>query len=270
MISAHVLVKNEENFVWYSVMSVINYVDEILIWDTGSTDNTKEIIKEIIVKYPNKINYKDVGEVNEKKYSEVRQQMLDESKYDWIFIWDGDEIWWDNSIEQVVDEMQNNGERLESIVVPTINLVGDIYHYQEESAGEYRFGKRKGHLALRFMNRKNIPGLHVFEAYGKEGYADGEGKPVQNRDQDKMLFIDAPYMHSTHLERSPKDKEVMQRSKKRKYEIGLSFPKDFYYPEVFFKDRSNIVPNIWKNMDFKFKVRAYIETPLRRLKRRIK
>src|SRR5260221_3523854 len=129
MISAHVLVKNEENFVWYSVMSVINYVDEILIWDTGSTDNTKEIIKEIIVKYPNKINYKDVGEGNEKKYSEVRQQMLDESKYDWIFILDGDEIWWDNSIEKVVDEMQKNGERLESIVVPTINVVRDIYHY---------------------------------------------------------------------------------------------------------------------------------------------
>src|SRR5258708_10772779 len=270
MISAHVLVKNEENFVWYSVISVIDYVDEVLIWDTGSTDNTKEIIKEIIKKYPNKINYKDVGEVNEKKYSEMRQQMLDESKYDWIFILDGDEIYFESSIRQITTEIQQNENKIESIVVPTLNLIGDMFHYQAENAGQYKLLGRKGHLALRFMNRKNISGLHVFEAYGKEGYADGEGKPVQNRDQDKMLFIDAPYMHSTHLERSPKDKEVMQRSNKRKYEIGLSFPKDFYYPEVFFKDRSNIVPNIWKNMDFKFKVRAYIETPLRRLKRRIK
>jgi hypothetical protein len=46
-ITAHTLVKNEARFVWYSVMSVIEHVDKILLWDTGSTDGTKEILKKI-------------------------------------------------------------------------------------------------------------------------------------------------------------------------------------------------------------------------------
>ena len=44
----HTLVKNEERYIWYSVMSVIDYIDKILIWDTGSTDKTVDIIKEIL------------------------------------------------------------------------------------------------------------------------------------------------------------------------------------------------------------------------------
>src|SRR5260221_12624467 len=234
MISAHVLVKNEENFIWYSIFSVIDYIDEIMIWDTGSTDKTNEIVRELKEKYPNKIQYKEVGQVNENKYSEIRQQMLDETKSDWVFVLDGDEIYFESSIRQITTQISKNGNKLESIIVPTINLVGDVYHYQEESAGQYKFGKRKGHLALRFMNRKNILGLHVYDVYGKEGYADIDNRPIQNRDESKILFIDAPYIHTTHLERSTKDIEVMQRNKKLKYEIGIEFPKDFYYPESFF------------------------------------
>ncbi len=269
MISAQVLIKNEENFIWYSVISVIDYIDEILIWDTGSTDSTKEIIKEIIKKYPRKIKYKEIGEVDKNKYSSVRQQMLDETKSDWVFILDGDEIYFESSIRRIVSEIERNSKGWESIVVPTINLIGDMYHYQEENAGQYRLLGRKGHLALRFMNRKNISRLHVFESYGKEGFADSDNNPIQNRDENKILFIDAPYIHTTHLVRSTNDKEVMQRAKKLKHEIGLSFPKDFYYPEVFFDKRPSIVPNVWNNMSFSFRLRALVETPLRKLKRRL-
>src|SRR5260221_2885472 len=269
MISANVLVKNEENFIWYSVVSVINFVDEVLIWDTGSTDATKEIIKEITKRYPGKINYKDIGEVDENKYSEIRQQMLDQSKHDWIFILDGDEIYFESSIRQITTEIKQNGNKLDSIVLPTINLVGDMYHYQEENAGNYRLLGRKGHLALRFMNRKIIPGLHVFESYGKEGFADSHDTAIQNRNEDKILIIDAAYIHTTHLSRSRNDNAVMQRAKKLKHEIGIDFPKDFYYPESFFKERPHIVPNVWNNMQVGFKLRALIETPLRKLKRRI-
>ena len=45
---AHTLVMNEDRFIWYAVMSVIDYVDKILIFDTGSTDGTVRIIKGIV------------------------------------------------------------------------------------------------------------------------------------------------------------------------------------------------------------------------------
>jgi len=47
-IVAHTLIKNEENFVWYALNSVIDYVDEIKIGlDSGTSDKTEEIIRNI-------------------------------------------------------------------------------------------------------------------------------------------------------------------------------------------------------------------------------
>lgn len=268
MITAHVLVKNEENFIWYSVMSAIDLVNKVVIWDTGSSDETNEIIKKLVEKYEEKIDYKEIGEVDKSEYSNVRQAMLDATISGWIFILDGDEIWWKNSIEKIVDFVNEKGDRYESIIVPTINLVGDVFHFQEEKAGKYKFGNRVGHYNLRFIN-KDIPGLYVGDDYGKEGFFDNENRRIQDRNKDKVKFINVPYLHATHLERSSKDKDVMQRNKKMKYEIGIDFDRDFYYPESFFLDRPEIVPNVWKNMDFNFRLRAYLETPFRKLKRRV-
>ena len=44
---AHTLVKNEERFVWFAINSVIDYVDEMRVWDNGSSDSTVKIIKSI-------------------------------------------------------------------------------------------------------------------------------------------------------------------------------------------------------------------------------
>ena len=52
---ANTLVRNEERYLWFSVMSVINWVDKILIWDDASTDNTYEIAKLIKKKFPKKL-----------------------------------------------------------------------------------------------------------------------------------------------------------------------------------------------------------------------
>jgi len=46
-IVVHCLVKNEENFIWYAINSVLPFVDKIMIWDNDSTDKTIEIIKSI-------------------------------------------------------------------------------------------------------------------------------------------------------------------------------------------------------------------------------
>ena len=58
---ANTIIKNEDRYIWFSVMSVINYVEKLLIWDTGSTDRTVDIIKLIITKYPKKIVFKETG-----------------------------------------------------------------------------------------------------------------------------------------------------------------------------------------------------------------
>src|SRR5260221_14038425 len=101
---AHTMVKNEARWLWYSVSSVIDYVDKLLLWDTGSTDATLKIEQELINKYPGKIFYKRRNQTTVQDFAAVRQEMLYETKSDWFLMLDGDEIWWQDSIRNLVTE----------------------------------------------------------------------------------------------------------------------------------------------------------------------
>jgi glycosyltransferase involved in cell wall biosynthesis len=267
---AHTLVKNEARWLWYAVSSVASHVDKILLWDTGSTDGSCEIEKELEKKYPGKIILRDRRQETVGDFAKVRQEMLDATKSDWFLMLDGDEIWFEDSIRKVIETINKEKNDIESIVVPTINLVGDIFHFQEESAGRYHFGDRTGHYNLRAINR-NIPGLHSQGEHGIWGWADGEGRMIQDRDPGKIKFVNAQYLHTTFLQRGGsigKDREVIKRSKKLKYELGKNFPVDYYYPEVFFRDRPDFIQNPWSTMSAPFGFRAFFETPLRKIKRK--
>lgn len=271
-ITVHTLFQNEARWLWYSVNSVIDYVDKILLWNAGSSDSSYEIAKIIKNKYPEKVSLKQIGKLSPQDFTNARQDMLDQTDTDWFLVVDGDEIWWEESIKQVVKSIKGitgiTGKNVESIVVPTINLVGDIFHFQDRSAGKYQFGQYKGHYNLRAVNRK-IPGLYSKNPHGTWGWADGDGKMIQDRNTFK--FINAPYLHATFLSRGEegKDKEVPKRQKKLKYEIGNNFPFDFYYPEVFFKPRPHSISSPWYTMDSAYKLRAFWQTPIRRLKRKV-
>lgn len=60
-VTAHMIVKNEDQFIWYAISSVLPYVDKFIIFDTGSTDKTVEIIrlfkdKKIVFKQKEKVD----------------------------------------------------------------------------------------------------------------------------------------------------------------------------------------------------------------------
>lgn len=259
------LVLNEENWVWDALISVIDYLDKILVWDTGSTDKTVQIIKSI--KSP-KIFFRQYGSVTPETFVNARQEMLEVTQADWLFLIDGDEIWTKKGITEVVKAIQKKGDEIESIVVRTINFVGDIHHFQEEEAGRYEIAGKKGHYNLRAMNLK-ISGLHADLPYGQQGYFDDEGKPIQQRDPKKILFLPVSYFHATHLPRSSRDTEVSLRAKKRKYELGIPLPKGTKYPEAFHLPRPEIVPDPWIKMSRGEWMRGAIQTPLKKIRRRL-
>ena len=262
------LVKNEDRYIWFAVESVIDYLDKMLIWDTGSSDNTVDVIKLLCGKYPRKIVFKQYGQVNRVQFTKARQEMLEQTKSDWVFLLDGDEIWWEKSIKNVVETIQKRGDELDCLVNPMYNLVGDIYHYQEKKAGQYEIKGRKGHFTIRAVNTK-IPRLHFALPYGQEGLFDNK-KPIQQRD--KILFLEAPYLHFTHLSRSSSEtseRDVIDRLKKRKYELGTAFPKSFKYPEVLYKILPFMVSSPWHESSRSFKIIAAFQTPFKKIKRRI-
>lgn len=256
------IVNNEENFVWFAIMSVVDFVDKVLVWDSGSTDKTVEIIKDIKKVKGNKIEFREVGSVDKYKFTNMRQKMLDESKCDWILVLDGDEIWWEDSIKKLRDIIDREGDQIDGIVVPMILPVGDIYHIQEESAGRYEILGRKGHYSLRAISKK-ITGLHVDWPYGKESFLDEDNCLIQERE--KIVFINAPYLHVTHLRRSQSKREF----DKFKYELGSLVDKNFQYPEVFYRHYSQIISSPWSKIYGIALLKAKILTLLRQIKRKL-
>lgn len=255
------IVNNEENFIWFAVMSVIDYIDRILIWDTGSTDKTVDIISEIKKAKRGKIDFRQVGPVDRLQFTNMRQAMLEESKCDWILILDGDEIWWEDSIKKLISEINKKGNKIEAIVVPMKVPVGDIYHIQDETAGKYHIMGKTGHISLKAFSKK-IPNLHVDLPYGKEGFFDKNGKLLQDRK--KVVFINAPFLHVTHLKRSTKKRKV----EKFKYELGNKADEGFKFPEVFYSNFPTLVSSPWERIKGKDLIISKLLNPLRLINRR--
>ncbi|MBI2085870.1 glycosyltransferase [Candidatus Daviesbacteria bacterium] len=260
---ANTIVNNEENFIWFSIMSVVDFVDKVLVWDSGSTDKTVEIINEIKKIKGNKIELKEVGNVDKYQFTKMRQEMLDESACDWVLILDGDEIWWEDSIKKIVKEIQKRGNDIEGIVVPMILPAGDIFHFQEEVAGRYKIQGREGHLSLKAFSKK-IPGLHVENPYGSEGFFDDQNRPIQERE--KIIFLGASFLHTTHLKRSGKPRKY----DKFKLEIGNAVPENFNFPEVLYLPPPVLVPSPWVKSSGGAKVISQLLTPLRKIKRTLR
>jgi glycosyltransferase involved in cell wall biosynthesis len=269
----HTLFKNEERWLWYSVTSVIDHLDKLLLWDTGSTDNSPKIAENLAKKYPDKIKLKQYPTTDSSIFpeAELRQAMLNETEADWFVMVDADEIWPCKSMASMAEEIAQRGNIIESIVVPTVNLVGDIFHYQPQSAGRYKFGERIGHYALRAVSTR-IPGLQCKNPHGTTGWFDNNIRMIQDRGSGRVAFVDAPYLHTTFLPRSnnrSNDLKVPKRASKLKFEIGQNLPRDYFFPEVMFVPRPEYILSPWQTVDLSFKFRAYIETPLRWVNRKL-
>ena len=253
-ITAHCLVKNEQNWIWYSINSILNWIDEILVWDTGSSDKTVEIIKTISSP---KIKFSQLGQLSAKQLIHARQEMLNQSHDDWMMILDGDEVWTESAIAESIKIIREKDKQHKFLVNRYRNLLGDVYHYQEEAAGQYRIGPYSGHLTIRFVNLLAIPGLHYRGEYPLEGLGYGSGLLLQGMYTDEPM-VNTPYLHATHL-----------RQQNFKYELGYSMSNDFEYPKCFYLPRPKIVPSPWTTRSWKYVLNSTWQTPLKYIKRRL-
>lgn len=263
----HSIVKNEDYYIWFAVKSVIDYIDKLLIFDTGSTDKTVEIIYSLMKEYPKKIVFEQKGLVDPEGLTKLRQEMLDKTRSDWFILLDGDEVWWSDSIKKIIKAIEDIQENFYALVNPVVNLVGDIYHYQEEEAGKYELLGKKGHFNIRAINA-HIKGLHLENNYPLEGYLDDREKLIQSQ-KAKLKFVNAPILHFSFLNRSSKaDPKTLHRNKV-KIEIGKKIEPNFSYPEVFYLPRPEQVMNPFTKMGFKYKLKGAFLTPLKKVKRRL-
>lgn len=270
-ITVHTIVKNEEQWVWYALMSVIGFVDKIFVFDTESTDKTVAIIKTI--KSP-KIVFEQKGRVDAFGLRKLRQEQLERTTTDWFLIVDGDEVWPKETLKEVKSLINKAPLDIYGIVVPAWNLIGDLNHFHPESVDyqwPYAPKKIKGWFNLRAINRK-IPGLYLKGSYPLEAYCDRKNIPLQNYGSKRLLFTKNRYFHMSYLPRSSDQEKrslTLKKGPKKIPEIGKRLPEEVAFPEAFYLKRPSIVPSCWIKQSVRQKMKAAILTPFKKIKRRI-
>ncbi|HRE40825.1 MAG TPA: glycosyltransferase family 2 protein [Ignavibacteria bacterium] len=133
-LSVIILTKNNESTIGNTLNSVFNWVDEVIILDSGSQDNTLQIAE----KFNCKIFYKEFNGFGEQKNYAVSL-----ANNDWILILDSDEV----ITTELKNEIHNKLFASSSVgfLIPiTLVFLGKIM----------KFGRENKMLHLRLFNRK--------------------------------------------------------------------------------------------------------------------
>lgn len=262
-ITAHMIVKNEDQFIWYAICSVLPNVKKFIIYDTGSTDKTVSIIKTI---NSPKIVFKQLGSIDSKQLVALRNQQINETSTEWIWIVDGDEIYSTKTADSVVEATRNI--HTIGIIVHRYDLLGDIYHSQTESVGSYQQFEKKGHYVLRLINKKLIPNLQVKGEYPNEYYTDKNGVSLKVRQREHFVFVEERIFHAMYLKRSSMGAVLFDTLHRNKWKIETGIPiATSELPEVFFTEKPEIVPCVTQKRSLFYSLSAMSITPLKKIKR---
>ncbi len=230
-LTAHCLIKNEENFIEYAVLSVIDFVDQILIFDTGSTDKTVHILKRIQKQFPDKVIFEEKGECDKIKHTQLRQEMLDRTNTEWFMVLDGDEVWTRRAMEEAVNLIKKNKE-IKCIITPFYLCVGDVFHAYPVRKNFSMLGK-KGFFTVRFFQKSHVRWVGE---YGVDTLVDSSNSLAFNNSN--SLFLKEKFWHLTHLERSSLQDDIFSsggyrtlKLRETYFLIGRKIQEDI--PEVF-------------------------------------
>lgn len=233
-ITAHCIVKNEERFVAYAIRSVIDSVEQVIVFDTGSTDDTVRIILDLKKEYGEKILFEEKGDCDKMRHTLLRQEMIDRTTSDWFLIVDGDEVWTKKGVDELVS-LATSEASYGCIIAPYFLCVGDIYHHSIR--GKYWLSAiaSKEHAMPKIFRRQ--PGV----CWNKGGYGEGDyiidavGEVAR---PGNVIVMRNKYWHASALIRSSQDAFVALGRHKQFLTFSLKWAGQGYritedVPEVF-------------------------------------
>ena len=184
-LALNMLVWNEVDLLSGALNSVMPYVSEAHIIDTGSTDNTMrilEVAKEVWPKLEyEQIDVQHLGEVwtgskKDNKLTQLLNELKFKTKSEWILKVDSDEVFPKETMEEIME------------LVPTEDFyILYFRHFQEDSILD-----PKSHKKLRALRLfKNTPEIHWTGRYGTETITKGLTK-IPTR---KCQALKNPFLH---------------------------------------------------------------------------
>lgn len=249
----HSIVRNEDQWVWFALKPWQEFNLPILVVDDNSTDQTGKVLRSLKLRFTSNTAKLPV--------TEIRNQMIAQTKTEWLILLDGDEVWNRGMIEKFLKHLKTVPQKVSGVFLQTRNCVGDVWHYLPQTFGKYQLGAMTGNFNIRAY-RKNA-GMKWFGTYPLEHY--GSKDMSINTQSDKLSFFDGYYWHMTNLSRSSKADKI-PGFRHRAVEQGIAADKT-ELPEVFWESRPGFVPDPLARRSISFELAAKIITPLKKLKR---
>ncbi|HCC07626.1 MAG TPA: glycosyl transferase [Clostridiales bacterium] len=145
-ISLCMIVKNEEEYIANCLNSVKDLVDEIIIVDTGSTDNTEEIVSE----YTNNIYFFDFTD----DFSSARNYSFDKASKEYIFWLDADDV--------LQEEDRVKFKELKNRLDNEVGIVAMKYNYIFDDEDNVIFSFYKERLIRRELKPLWVDPVHEY------------------------------------------------------------------------------------------------------------
>lgn len=160
-LSLCMIVKNEENDLARCLESIKDIIDEIIIVDTGSTDNTIKIAET----YGAKIFFYKW----DNSFANARNYSLSKASKDWILIMDADDELKSEDKDKVINLINNENNKLDVYYGETLSYLGDSKDYNILSSMNIRFIKNgTGYKFSGDIHEQIKPGS---EDSNKQGFA---------------------------------------------------------------------------------------------------
>jgi glycosyltransferase involved in cell wall biosynthesis len=159
---------NGESLIRKSLLSVLPYCDECIVYDTGSIDRTVKILEELKKQFPHLI-YETVGKKTPKELTVILNEMKQRSSGEWILRVDDDEVF----PVETMEEIRNIDGQV---------IVYSIPFFHCENGGfinpKCHSLKRPGFFVARLF--KNIPGINWVNDWRSEVLS-YNGKRISSR-----------------------------------------------------------------------------------------
>lgn len=173
-ITALLIAYNEEEFIENYILS-LNFVDELIIVDSYSTDKTCEIIKEFphVKLYQRKFD----------DFSSQKNYAIKQASNNWVIFFDADEVITKSLKEEIIDTVSNESEEVAYWIYRTTIYMGkEIYYSGLQNDKVIRLFKKE-------FCRYNGKLVHEeIEAKGKVGFLKNKMKHYSYKGIDTIIF----------------------------------------------------------------------------------
>lgn len=154
-VSANIVCKDEKYWIKESILSIVDYFDDIIFVDDNSTDGSLEIVKELSIKYPH-IKVYESSYHKKTRLGDLKNYAMSKSKNELVFRWDADFIAYPD-IWKLLKYAINNYDKYDAYPLIGPNLMGDINHYQKgkETFGPETYFYKKNKMSFIKTNKYN-------------------------------------------------------------------------------------------------------------------